>query len=163
MYNTTETVKRGTVVQHQSLFFKSSITDRRAFNITHRVYNITRRAHNISLAESTARVGVSIRTRPARLAYLDVEADLPVAHGGHEGEVVDVRVLVEVVRADDGDVELAGQVGDLLVPAPLVRQELVDQSRVRPRVQDLLRVDARQRGPDHVAHVVHAALRNDRE
>ena len=32
---------------------------------------------------------------------------------GHESQVVDVRVLKEVVRAHDRDVPLAGQVGDL--------------------------------------------------
>mmetsp|Transcript_31232 Transcript_31232/g.68231 ORF Transcript_31232/g.68231 Transcript_31232/m.68231 type:complete len:454 (+) Transcript_31232:246-1607(+) len=91
-------------------------------------------------------------------SHLDVEADLAVLLRGDEGEVVDVGVLVQVVRPDHRDVELAGQVGDLLVAAALVGEELVDDLGVGARVQNLLRVDSRQRAPHHVAHVVHPAL-----
>mmetsp|Transcript_40992 Transcript_40992/g.85543 ORF Transcript_40992/g.85543 Transcript_40992/m.85543 type:complete len:305 (+) Transcript_40992:1009-1923(+) len=92
-------------------------------------------------------------------ADLDVPADgARSVLCGKVGDVVDVRMLEHLLAADVADVELAGEVGVVGVARALARQHVRELLAVAARVDELLRVDSRQRIADQVADVVHARL-----
>mmetsp|Transcript_5966 Transcript_5966/g.20562 ORF Transcript_5966/g.20562 Transcript_5966/m.20562 type:complete len:639 (-) Transcript_5966:219-2135(-) len=87
-----------------------------------------------------------------------VVAKLAILRGGHVSQVVDVGVLVQVVRPDDADVPLSGQVGDALIHLSKVDDVLCEVVADGDGVNDLERVDSGDGAPHRVPHVVHAAL-----
>eukprot|EP00961_Rhodomonas_salina_P096750 1301213-Rhodomonas_salina.1 len=65
--------------------------------------------------------------------------------GRHVRDVVDVGMLIHVRRSNVAHVELARKVRQGRVSLAVVGQLLSELLRVRPRVDDLLRVDSGQR------------------
>ena len=95
---------------------------------------------------------------PERAAGEHVEpGDLPsavLAGGGHEREVVGLRVRAVLAAAADREVELARQVAEALAADDCLLQPIGQPAGV----EQLVGVEAGDRAADHVADVVHAAL-----
>ncbi|KAG6551230.1 hypothetical protein Mapa_007156 [Marchantia paleacea] len=115
--------------------------------------------HDVVLRDpGVERDGLGVALGAEEAAHQEVEAHAPVLHGGDVRQVVDVRVLEEIVSADHAHVPFARQIGDGQVALAPVDDVIVQSHDRRPGIDDLVRVDACDGVADRVADVVHAAL-----
>ena len=121
----------------------------------HRQHRLCKIHHIVRPNPGVQRHGQKRIPTAHRAAHQHVETHLAAATRRREREIVRLRVRAVVRTARNAQVELARQIAE---PPPPTDDHLLNPPRQRRGVDQLARVDARQRAAHDVPHIVHPRL-----